>query len=143
MVNAMKRLQHILNTVRWVIDMKRSGMTLAEITDFFDWNAALERAVKRSGDHDLRRRCDPCTTDRCKWCTAISRAHVRHYLGTEKPPAPGSSWSTHQHWPDVIAELRLMGFPDAPKCADCERLWAPPRCGCRGSCSPRPAGVAS
>jgi hypothetical protein len=104
------------------------------------WNAALERAIERHGDEDLRRRCDPSTAGRCKWCTAIERAHVRHYLGSESRPAPGLSYSTTEHWPDVVEELRLMGFPDAKRCESCEKLWAYSRCGCRGgACSPRPA----
>jgi hypothetical protein len=136
-----KRLQHIINTVRWVLDMKRAGMTLAEITDTLDWHAALERAVQRYPGMKLRETTDPCTIGRCKWCTAIQRAHVRNYLGTENPPAPGSTYETCQHWGDVVKELRLMGFPDAKRCESCERLWAPSRCGCRGQCSLKPAGA--
>jgi hypothetical protein len=139
MVNTMKRIRHIIDAVRWVLDMKRAGMTFEEISDTLDWHAALERAVQRYPGMKIRETTDPCTIGRCKWFTAIMRCHVRYYLGTENPPAPGSSYSTHEHWADVVKEIWSMGFPDAPRCADCERLWAPSRCGCRGACSPRGA----
>jgi hypothetical protein len=117
---------------------------IEEIAEYFNFHAALERAVARYPGLNLRERTDPCIVRCCRWPTAIDRCTVRYYLGAESRPAPGSSYSMHEHWGDVVRELRLMGFPDDPRCVDCERVWSSTHCGCRGgSCSPRPVGAMS
>jgi hypothetical protein len=113
-------------------------MTLQDISRELDsvgrdrcWDESLERAVKRTGREDLRRLTDPCQAT-CVTCCAIERAHVRHYIGAEDPPAPGSSWSLLDHRAELEAEIGTFEGMTVTRCDNCQRVLNAMNCGCRG-----------
>jgi hypothetical protein len=108
----------------------------AELANFFDFEAALNRAIQRGHPESLREKCYSCS-GRCKKCIAVDRVLVRHYWGRNTPPAPGSSFYPGEHLGLIEFELTsICGTGES--CDKCRVLWAPPRC-CGGRCSPRAA----
>jgi hypothetical protein len=132
-----KTAVNVLRLIPAVFEMWRSGISMHDITQELDWYAALERAIKRTGREDLRQRTDPCVAT-CVTCCAIERAQVRHYIGAEDPPAPGSSWSVFTNRADVEAEFAAFEGMVVTTCDDCRRVWSVNPCGCSGgACSLR------
>jgi hypothetical protein len=110
-----------------------------ELANFFDFEAALNRAIRRGHPESLRERCYSCS-GRCKKCIAVDRVLVRTYFGAENPPAWGSSWYPGNHEQEIEAELAsICGTGES--CDQCRVLWKPPSCGCRNGACNLPAAV--
>jgi hypothetical protein len=125
-------------------ELSEEGFDIEEVARDFDFRAALERAASRYPGLSLRRDTDPCQAE-CLTCCAIQRALVTHYLGSETPPAPGSSYSATRHWPEIDGELAQIFNPDAvPACECCQRLREASTCRkCGGGSCAVPAGASA